>query len=410
MSRARSPKKTPLRQHAKNLRREIAAYTIPALPEPLRTRIVPPEYNWTHRDLKDVATGGPAPTRLLIARANYAGQAYQWARGAETLPGVSAANLHFLRDGDYTAGPSDFAVKKTVGEGSHIWARRQRKAIQDSFTHVLIEAELPILSPLYEGDLVQEVRELQDAGIKVALVSHGTDTRLPSLHRELEPYSPFHGDLDGLTRILEDKVQKNLEVMDELDLPEFVSTPDLLQFRPDAQWLPLVIDPDIWLEPEPTRLTNEKLVVAHVPGGQPAFKGTPSITPALQRLHDESLIEYVELRDVPFAEMPKRLAEADIVVNQVDMGLYAAVAVEAMLSGRVVVSQVWDSVRQHIRSQTGTDLPVVEANRTNLYDVIKDIAINREKYRDIGQKSREFALAAHSREQAGLALREFLES
>lgn len=410
MSRARSPKKTPLREHAKNLRREIAAYTIPALPEPLRTRIVPPEYNWTHRDLKDVATGGPAPTRLLIARANYAGQAYQWARGAETLPGVSAANLHFLRDGDYTAGPSDFAVKKTVGEGSHIWARRQRKAIRDSFTHVLIEAELPILGPLYAGDLMQEIRDLQDAGIKVGLVSHGSDTRLPSLHRQLEPHSPFHDDLGGLTKILEEKVSKNFALMDELDLPEFVPTPELLHFRPRAKWLPLITSPEKWIDTPPTQLTNEKLVVAHVPGGQPAFKGTSSIAPALRRLHNEGLIEYMELHDVPFADMPASFAKADVVVNQVDMGLYATVAVEAMLSGRIVVSQVWESVRQHIHSQTGLDVPVIEANRDNVYDVVKDIALNREKYRYVGRESREFALAAHSREHVGLVLQEFLES
>ena len=410
MSRARSPKKTPLRQHAKNLRREIAAYTIPALPEPLRTRIVPPEYNWTHRDLKEVATCGLAPTRLLIARANYAGQAYQWARAAETIPGISAANLRFLADDNLIRSPSDFNIRKTVGQGSHIWARRQRKAIQDSFTHVLIEAELPILGPLYGGDLMQEIHDLQDAGIKVGLVSHGTDVRLPSLHRELEPHSPFHDDLGGLTLVLEEKAQRNLELMDELGLPEFVSTPDLLQFRPDAQWLPLVSDPDAWSKPLPTRLERQKLVVAHVPGRQPALKGTPSIVPALHRLHDEGVIEYVELHGIPAVDMPSNIARADIVVNQVDMGLYAAVAVEAMLSGRIVVSQVWDSVRQHIRSETGADIPIIEADRTDLYDVVKDIATNRDKYIDVGQKSREFALAVHSREQAGLVLKDFLES
>lgn len=402
--------KSPLHNLAKMLRKEAAAYTIPLLPMPIRSRIVSPRYTWSHRDLRKVAKGKPATTSLLVARANYAGQGYQWARAAETLPGVSAANLHFIRDGDYTSGPSDFTVKMTVGQASHIWARRQRRAIQKSFTHVLIEAELPILGPLYGDDLVKEVRDLQNAGIKVGFVSHGSDTRLPSLHRAIEPNSPFHEDLGGLTSFLEDMAGKNLKIMDELNLPEFVPTPELLHFRPNAKWLPLITTPERWTQVPPTRLTNDKLVVAHVPGGKPALKGSPAIIPALQRLHDEGVIEYVELNGVQFADMPSRLAETDIVVNQVDMGLYATTAVEAMLSGRVVVSQVWDSVREHIRTQTGLDAPVIEANRDNVYDVIREIATNRDAYRDVGRQSREFALTAHSREYAGRVLQEFLES
>lgn len=404
------PGDAPLGRLAGSLRREVAGYAIPLLPDALRSRFVPPRYRWSHADLRPVATATPASTRLLVARANYAGQGHQWARSAETIPGVSAVNLHFRPDGNTTRGPSDFSVRKAVGESSHIWARRQRKAILQSFTHVLIEAELPILGPLYGGDLVREVHEFQDAGIKVAFVSHGSDTRLPSMHRELEPHSPFHSDLDGLTQVLEDKVRKNFELMDELALPEFVSTPDLLTFRPNASWLPVVTTPDRWAKPTPTRLTSERLVVAHVPGGQPILKGSASIAPTLRRLHDEGVIEYVELKGVRYEDMPARLAAADVVVNQVDMGLYAAIAVEAMLSGRVVVSHVWDSVRERIRSRTDTDLPIIQADRNDLYDVISDIATNREKYADYGQKSREFALDAHSRKHAGLVLKDFLES
>lgn len=399
-----------LRDLAGTLRQEVAAYAIPSLPEPLRSRAVPPQYRWSRAELKPIATPKPAETRLLVARANYGGQGYQWARAAETLPNVSAVNLRFLADDNFVKGPSDFSVKKNVGQFSHIWARRQRKAIKDSFTHVLLEAELPILGPLYGGDLVAEVRDLQDAGVKVALVSHGSDTRLPSLHRELEPHSPFHNDLGGLTQVLEEKVRKNFEVMDALDLPEFVPTPELLHFRTEAKWLPLITDPKKWIGIEPTTLTRERPVVAHVPGRQPALKGSPSIIPALQRLHEERVIDYLELGGIPYAQMPKELAAVDIVVNQVDMGLYATNAVEAMLSGRIVVSHVWDSVRQHIRSETGEEAPVIEADRTNVYEVVKDIATNRERYRNIGKASRDFALSAHSRERAGLVLKDFLES
>ena len=383
------------------MKREVAAYVLPALPKRLRDRVVAPEYNWSHKDLKPVAVSKPGRTRLLVARANYGGQGYQWARAAETLPGVSAVNLRFLADDNFIRGPSDFDVKKNVGQSSHIWARRQRRAIKKHFTHVLIEAELPICNALYDGDLAAEVRDLQDAGIKVALASHGTDTRLPSLHRKLEKDSPFLSPLGGFTEIAEARASANIAVMERLKLPEFVSTPDLLRFRPNAKWLPGVSAAEQWTAFPPTRLESEKLVVLHVPGRRGELKGSESISSAMLRLEEEGLIEYREIRNANREEIAAQIREADVVVNQVSMGLYATVAVEAMLAGRIVVAQVWDSVREHIKAQTGLDVPIIEANARTAYDVVKDIAQNREPFKNLGQRSRDFALVAHSRERAG---------
>lgn len=390
------------------IKRELGAYLTLLLPETLRSRFIPFRYQWSFSDIKTVARPARGDVRLLIAPANYGGQAYQWSRAARTLPGVSAVNLRFNDEGSIIRGPSDFSVKKKVGQTSHLWARRQRKAIKKNFTHVLIEAEAPILGPLYGSDLEAEIKDLQKAGIKVGLVSHGTDTRLPSLHAELEPDSPFHEALGGFTERAERSAKSNLELMDKLDLPEFVSTPDLLQFRPKARWLPGISPLNPWADITPTRLESEKPVVMHVPGRRRALKGTDFIEPAMRRLHDEGLIEYLHVESATREEMAEHMRHADIVVNQVAMGLYATVAIEGMLAGRVVVSQVWDSVRDHIQSQTGAEVPVVEAKGDTVYDVVRHIVENREQYRDLGEKSKEFALQVHSYAHAAQVLQPFL--
>ena len=399
-----------MRASAQRAKHELAARILPALPTRLRNRLVQPQYNWSLKELRPVATANSGDIRLLVGRANYGGQGYQWARAAETLPGVSAVNLRFLPDDTFIGGPADFNVRKNVGQWSHLWARRQRRAIKKDFTHVLIEAELPLLGGLYDGDLKAEIRDLQDAGIKVALVSHGTDTRLPSLHRKLEKDSPFASPLDGFTEAAEARASANIQLMDELGLPEFVSTPDLLQFRPGAKWLPGISSPERWIDCPPTRLESEVPVVLHVPGRNGALKGAPAISAAMHRLQNEGLIEYREIHRASRDEMTAEILNADIVVNQVSMGLYATVAVEAMLAGRIVVSQVWDSVRDHIKTQTGKKVPIVEANSDTVYDVVKNIVLNPDSFRDLGAKSREFALTAHSREHAAKVLEDFLRS
>ena len=392
-----------------SIRREAAARVLPSLPSPLRSRLVDPKYNWSRADLRNVATAPEGDKRLLIAPANYGVQGHYWARAAETLPGVSAVNMRFVSDNPTMGSPSDFSVRRNVGQWSHIWGRNQFEAIKDGFTHVLIEAELPILGGLHEGDLRREIDALQNAGIKVATVAHGTDVRLPSKHRELEEFSPF---VEGFPHLdaLEKKVRENHKLLDELGLPEFVSTPDLLQFRPNATWLPTVSDSEKWGNLQKPQLEDHKPVVLHMTSRRPALKGGPHIDAAMRRLEDEGLIEYVAADKIPFAEMPALVERSDIIINQVAMGLYAMVAIEGMMAGRIVVSQVWDSVRETIRNETGLDVPVVEANPDTLYQVVKDIVQNPDQYSHLGPAGQEFAKQVHSKERAAAALSGFLET
>lgn len=390
------------------IRREASARVLPLLPQAIRRRFVPSKYDWSYRDLRTVATARPARVRLLIAPANYGSQGYYWARAAETLPGVSATNLRFLRDDVKVVGPADFTVRRNVGVSSHLWARKQRRQILEDFTHILIEANLPTLSALYAGSLTEEIRYYENSGIKVGLVSHGSDMRLPSKHRALEERSPFHGELSGLTAALEYRAVANHLFWDSFTGPKFVPTPELLSFRDDAKWLPLLTDKRRWDHMRPPNLGGDKITVLHAPSSQPALKGADYIVEALMRLDEEGLINYLEVKGVPYDQMPHYVQQADVVVNQVNMGLYATAAVEAMYAGRLVVADVWGSVREFIKEDTGWDLPIVQANGDTVYDVVRQIALGPAGYRETAEAGQRFALEVHSQEKAAETLSDFL--
>ena len=392
-----------------NARNEIVARVVPALPAAARRRLVPEEYSWSYADLRPVARAKPGDTRLLIARANFASQGYYWARAAETLPGVSAVNLAFGWAPSVAHIEPDVAVAGNVGRHSHLWARKQRKAILQGFTHVLYEAERPLLPSLYGGDLVAEIDDLRRQGIRVAMVSHGSDTRIPSRHVELEPYSPFVHALDGMTANLETSTRLNHRALDALGLPTYVSTPDLLLYRPDAVWLPTLTDPQRW-ETLPSAVLGARVpVVLHVPS-RSALKGTSAISPAMRRLAGENVIQYVEAERVPYEDMPAMISRADIVIDQVSMALYGVASVEAMLAGRIVVAQAGRHIREHIVDEKGWELPIVEANPDTIYDVVKDIATDPDRYRDRAEQGRLFAHEVHSQSAAAAALSPFLRS
>src|SRR5690606_40172359 len=111
-----------------------------------------------------------------------------------------------------------------------------------------------------------------------------------------------------------------------------VSTPDLLLDAPRAVWLPVVVDPQRWRSENPV-LTRARPVVVHVPSN-PWLKGSDVVDAELTRLAERGVVDYRRVSGIASAEMPAVLAEADIVVDQLRMGLYGVAACEAMAGGR----------------------------------------------------------------------------
>lgn len=359
----------------------------------------------------------PAPTfpaapgttvRLLVAPANFAGQGWAWARAAEAhLNGVGATVMSMA--GDIYDFPADYRVSRQLYRHPN-WQLRQERHVTASFTHVLIEAARPVLGPRHGDDCAGDVAALRRHGLSVALVAHGSDIRLPSRHAEREPDSPFArpADHDELAR-LERLAQRRGAVFNGFDGPTFVSTPDLLLDAPTAVWLPVVVEPDRWRAERPA-LDRPIPVVVHAPSN-PWLKGSDVIDDVVGELAGRGLVEYRRLTGVPAAQMPAALADADIVIDQLRMGLYGVAACEAMAAGRLVVSYVGDHVREHVRREIGVEPPIVEAAVATLRDVlvrVLDQQGGRDEARQLAASGPEFVRSAHDGRGSAQALGQWL--
>src|SRR5205085_10962819 len=141
--------------------------------------------------------------------------------------------------------PGDYAVPVPVYR-SYPWQREQATAVRRTYTHVLVEAMRPILGTRYGDDARKDLDWLRSKGLSVAVVAHGSDIRLGSRHRELYPHSPWHDEEWEYGRRLEAQAHRLGSIAHAFDGPVFVTTPDLLDFAPDASWLPAVIDLTPW--------------------------------------------------------------------------------------------------------------------------------------------------------------------
>ena len=212
------------------------------VPDGLLRIVLPRRLRFDTRSIPDPAPDSDAPIRLFIGPVNFAGQSWQWARAAERgVEGVSAVTMAYSAGSDYGF-PIDVRVPASAYLMSAVWQRRVREAVRSRFTHVIYEAGRHLFGDVYRESVADEIRWLQAAGLRVAMLTHGTDMRLPSRHAEAHADSPFRATDWPLVPALEAEARRNRALLDEVRVPIFASTPGMLDDVPEARWLPVVVD------------------------------------------------------------------------------------------------------------------------------------------------------------------------
>lgn len=343
-----------------------------------------PAREWDAR----VVNAPDSAVRVLIAPANYAGQAREWAEALEAADQTISARNYAVEAGafDFTA---DLVVPPAVFHNSRQWQQAQLAAAR-GFTHLLAESFIPPFGRLFGRDFERQIAAL-GTEVRLAMMCHGSDIRRPSLSRARTHLSPYALQ-DGAADRAEVLVERHLEIIARANVPVFVSTPDLLQDVPGGHWCPVIVDAARWAIARAEH--GGPLRVVHAPS-KSAAKGSASIEPTLERLADEGVIEYRQLRGIPHAEMPAVLARADIVVDQFSVGSYGVAACEAMAAGAIVVSHVTAEVRETVRTQSGLQLPIVEARPQSLEAALRGLANDAPRRAALVDEGQEFVLAVH---------------
>lgn len=134
-----------------------------------------------------------------------------------------------------------------------------------------------------------------------------------------------------------------------------------------------------------------RLKILHAPSN-PVYKGTGYILAAIERLKSDHDFEFKVVNNVKADELYKEIASSDLVIDQMLVGFYGLLSIESMAMGKPVVCYIRDDIAGH----SPAEMPVINANPDNLYDVLKGILSNPSVLIQTGIRSREYAEKYHN--------------
>jgi len=222
-------------------------------------------------------------------------------------------------------------------------------------------------------------------GKRVFFTFHGSDCRIREIHERVNPWSYYrYSDIPAD----DDRTRKTIEVIRTYADRMFVTSVDLLEFVPEADVAPRVVDLTEWPKRSPdTRVVPQ---ILHVPSRR-GTKGTELILAGLDRLRADGVAFDLRLLEgVSHSEARAAIQGADIVVDNLLTGDYEVVSIEAMAASRVAVANI-----QSGSAEAYPDAPVVSVDPDTFVDRMRALIADPDDRRRRGSLGRPYVERVH---------------
>lgn len=233
-------------------------------------------------------------------------------------------------------------------------------------------------------------------GKRIIVTYQGSSGRIvgDSIKRRITYFDEF----DLLKSIKSDQIKKyRFKIVNSFADLIFSLNPDLLNALPSkARFRPYTK-----ISPNEDRIrfryfSDEIITIAHAPSDR-KIKGTKFFESAVAKLRNEGYLFNVKLaQNIPKNEMGEFFSGVDILVDQLLIGWYGGVAVEAMAEGAAVVAYISEEDLKFLDSDFLDSMSIISAEPTNLTEVLRSLLDNRTLLCEYKKKSFEFFHSQHN--------------
>ena len=329
-----------------------------------------------------MAAPSSAGPRILHAPADVGGHAFGLSRAEREL-GL-ASDVAVL-----TSGKFGYEADFILGAGTEepVWRRLARRAAflaRAARTYDVFHFNFgqSIFAVRQLGRVFDEISLLKRLGKTVLMTYQGCDVRPKAECPCRQP----HCFRENRYRLL--SARRVTGLADRV----FYLNPDLRRWLPDARFMPYAnVDPHrIQPASEPT---GSEIVVVHAPTDVDV-KGTAHVAEAVNELRGEGLPVRLDLvHGVSRDEVLDRCARAHLVVDQLLLGWYGGLSVEAMALGKPTLAYIRDE--QPGDNPFGGDLAVIRTSPGSLADDLRPLVGDGERRRKAGAAGRVFVERHH---------------
>ena len=136
---------------------------------------------------------------------------------------------------------------------------------------------------------------------------------------------------------------------------------------------------------------GEKIRIVHAPSRR-GIKGTPVILEVFDGLKEKyPELEFQLVEGMTQEEAFRIYETADIIVDQIYVGTYGVFSIECMAMGKPVICYIDDRMRSHYPEE----LPVVSADRDELYEKLEALVLDADRRRALGMAGRRYVETYH---------------
>lgn len=136
--------------------------------------------------------------------------------------------------------------------------------------------------------------------------------------------------------------------------------------------------------------SRKRPLLVHAPSAR-GVKGTEFVEEALDRLKVEGIeFDFKLIENMPNHELIKLLVEADIVIDELNSDTIGVLSTEAMATGNAVLTGYMAEL-----VKVPKPCPVMNTNRLNVYDHIKELILNVELRTELAHSGRKYVEKHH---------------